>query len=282
MAALAGTDRVTLDEPAPIVLIAGEGGIGKSCLLSSVARRARDIGLCVLVAGCFEEEGRLPYGPFHDLLLDFIRAQPDGAVRVMLAGLEGSLTRIVPELVARLDAAPAYTGAGGEAQRLQLYSAVAQLLARISAQRRVVLMLDDLHWADESTVQLLHFLFRQPELRNVCIVGAYRRGASETCTTLDAIAGRSTPTSRVRSVILQPQAIDAMRGILDSALGEEVRAILPRHSTSARQAIRFSLCRSPPHAPGARSVFPPRTASISLRAPSSGFHRRSTKRYCDA
>lgn len=203
-----------------IVLVSGEPGIGKSVALSAIADGAREDGMCVLIAGCFEAEGRLPYGPFHDALLDWVMAQPDSVLARTAQGLEGGLVRIVPELLSRLAGALNSDQPASESQRLQVFSAVSQLLERISGERTLVLLLDDLHWADESTVQLLHFLFRQPRLKNLCIVGAYRQGASEVCDALDALSDRSPRRDRIRSLTLQPLTMAEMQTTLDEGLGE--------------------------------------------------------------
>jgi predicted ATPase len=157
-----------------LVLLAGEAGVGKTRMLAEVARRAGERTLLTLAGGCYEQEGRLPYGPLHDALLDVVRTQPEPVLRAYSGDLLPDIARIVPEL--RLRLGDGESGAHEESgdQRLRLFAAVAVLVERMAGERRLVVLLDDLQWADSATMQLLHYLVRQPQLDGVLFVGAYR------------------------------------------------------------------------------------------------------------
>lgn len=158
-----------------LVLVAAEAGVGKTRLLAEVADRARLAGVLTLAGGCYEREGRLPYGPIHDALLDYVRAQPEIVLRMQLDGLLPELVRIVPELRAKVGDVGEAAEGEPESLRLQLFSTVAQALDRIAHDRPLLLALDDLHWADDASTQLLHFLVRQPRLERLLVLGAYRQ-----------------------------------------------------------------------------------------------------------
>lgn len=155
------------------VLLAAEAGMGKTRLLAEVAPRVREAGALVLAGGCYEQEGGLPYGPLHDALLDYVRAQPHAMLQARFGDLLPEIARIVPELRA---VAPVTPEAHGDAEswRLRLFSAIARTLERIADEDPLVVLLDDLHWADAATLQVLHFILRQAGLARVCVVGAYR------------------------------------------------------------------------------------------------------------
>lgn len=156
-----------------LILLAAEAGMGKTRLLAEVAERARAEGILTLAGGCYEQEGHLPYGPVHDALLDYIRVQPEAVLSPQFDGLLNDLGRILPGLEVGTDDR-ARASHHVETERIQLFYAIAQLLERISYDRPIVLLLDDLQWADDATLQLLHYLSRQRQLGRVCIVGAYR------------------------------------------------------------------------------------------------------------
>jgi tetratricopeptide (TPR) repeat protein len=160
---------------AHVLLLAAEAGAGKTRLLGEAAVMARRQGMLTLAGGAYEHEGRLPYGPLHDALLDFILLQPEALLNAQLGQLLPELTRIVPELRGRVTGPiPDWPG-DPESLRLVLFTAVARALARIAEARPLLLLLDDLHWADEGTLQLLHFLFRQSSLGRVRILATYRQ-----------------------------------------------------------------------------------------------------------
>jgi DNA-binding SARP family transcriptional activator len=165
-------ERSDAAEPG-LALIAAEAGVGKTRLLAELARRARTDGVLTLAGGCYEQEARLPYGPIHDALLDFVRAQPADVMGRELGSLLPALTRIIPELGESGDADEAAT-TPADGRRLQLFSAAAQTFERIARGRPLLLLLDDLQWADDASLQLVHFLLRQPQLARLLVVGTYR------------------------------------------------------------------------------------------------------------
>jgi tetratricopeptide (TPR) repeat protein len=168
--------------------------MGKTRLLAEIAARARETGALTLAAGCFEQEGQLPYGPLHDALLDYLRTQPEGVVQAQLGDLMPDLGRIVPELRARFASAGEPGSREPEGQRLRLFAAVAQAFERIAAHLPLLLLLDDLHSADDATLQALHFLLRQPVSACVIVVGAYRPEEVATSSVLaDIVAGAGYP-----------------------------------------------------------------------------------------
>lgn len=152
--------------PAPdLVLVSAEAGMGKTSLLSEAGRRARERGALTLGGAAFQHEGRLPYGPVHDAFLDLIQGiTVDRGPSDLIRGLT-ALLPILPE-VRHLPEARSRGDAGnlneqGESGRLQLFSAIVQLLDVLRSAASVLLLLDDLQWADDATLQLLQYLLRQ-------------------------------------------------------------------------------------------------------------------------
>ena len=137
-----------------LVMVAGEPGIGKTRLRAELARRAHEQGAIVLY-GRNDEEALLPYQPFVEAL----RGRDDDTdVVAQLAGLARTDD---------IDEDP-------ETGRYRLFRAVAALLAETSTDAPVLLMLDDLHWADRPTILLLRHVVRASEPGALLIVGTYR------------------------------------------------------------------------------------------------------------
>jgi DNA-binding SARP family transcriptional activator len=156
-----------------LAMIAGEPGLGKTRLLAEVAERARRAGLLTLAGGCYQHEGRLAYGPIRDALSDYVEAQPEPLVRAQLGPLLADLARIVPEVRLRFTDVRDTAVGDGEDSRLRTFLAVTKALERISRDIPLVLLLDDLQWADDLTLQLLHFMVRRLSHNRLLVVGAY-------------------------------------------------------------------------------------------------------------
>lgn len=160
---------VRFGEEPGLVLIQGEPGIGKTRLLAEVAARARAAGMLTLAGAAYEEEGTVPYGPVHDAFLDYVDAQPPDLVRLQLGSILPDLAWILPELQRDLAVERQFEGEG---LRLRLFLAIAEALERMAQDRPLVLLLDDLHFADSATLELMHFLARQGRPRRALLVGA--------------------------------------------------------------------------------------------------------------
>ena len=153
------------------VLVGGEAGVGKSRLVSEFADRSRGKGARVLAGGCLElgVDG-LPFAPFTSMLRDLARdLGADGIAALLPGGTTRELARLLPEF-----GEPAGTGDAGEA-RARLFEQVLVLLEQLADASPVVMVIEDAHWADRSTRDLLAFLIRnQRALDGLLIVVIYR------------------------------------------------------------------------------------------------------------
>lgn len=175
----------TLGGQRRLVMVTGEPGIGKTRLASRFAARAHDDGGTVLYGAC-AEEGLLPYQPFVEALRHYVASASTATLRAHVGANGPVLARLIPELTRKLPdildrTQPAGTLASPvrddpESERYWFFEAILALLDAISAQRPLVLILDDLHWADAPTLQLLKHLMRAPTEASVFIIGTYREG----------------------------------------------------------------------------------------------------------
>jgi DNA-binding CsgD family transcriptional regulator/Tfp pilus assembly protein PilF len=159
-----------------VALVAGEPGIGKTHLLEEVARRVRQEDTPILRGGASEAEGMPPYLPFLEALGEHIRTTTLDELRAQSGEIVPVLATILPELSLRLgDLSTSYL-LPPEQARLRLYEAVGTFLAAIAAPRSLLLLLDDLQWADGATLDLLCYVARSQPNARLLILGAYREG----------------------------------------------------------------------------------------------------------
>jgi DNA-binding CsgD family transcriptional regulator/tetratricopeptide (TPR) repeat protein len=164
-------DRAERGRPA-VGLIAGDAGVGKTRLLDELAARAGGAGIRVLVGGCMEVgDVGLPYVPFVDAFRDLGTRPGEAEVAAPLAAALPSLGRLLPELATESRPVPP---PGDGFERVQLFDGVLSLLARLSELAPLLLVIEDLHWADRSTRDLLAFLVRTLRGGRVALVASYR------------------------------------------------------------------------------------------------------------
>jgi DNA-binding SARP family transcriptional activator/tetratricopeptide (TPR) repeat protein len=156
-----------------VVLLAGDPGIGKTRLVAEIARAAYDAGAFVL-AGRSPEEALVPYQPFLEALRHYVLSVPFSQLRATAREYGAELARLIPELRRRAPDLPPPVSAEPETERYRLFEAVVGLLDEMSARAPVLLVLDDLQWADRPTLLLLRHLARAPQPARLLILGAYR------------------------------------------------------------------------------------------------------------
>jgi predicted ATPase len=164
------------------VLVGGEAGVGKTRLVAEVVAGARAAGATVLTGGCVELGGEgVPFVPLVEALRGLVRDLDEPALARLLPGqTRPELAHLLPEL-----GPPATPDGGGEVDRLsttpgfwsdqgRLFELLLGLLERLGAERRTVLVVEDLHWADRSTRDLLAFLVRNLRHGRLLLVLTYR------------------------------------------------------------------------------------------------------------
>ena len=156
-----------------IVVLAGEAGVGKTSLAAELARRAHDDGGVVL-AGRAPQEALVPYQPVLEALRHYFATAPVAQLRADVSEYGPELARLVPELRRRVPDLAHASSDESDSERYRLFEAVVGLLSTISTRAPILLVLDDLHWADRPTLLLLRHLSRAPEPRRLLIFVAYR------------------------------------------------------------------------------------------------------------
>jgi predicted ATPase len=146
-----------------VVLVSGEPGAGKTRLLEEAARLAEGQGWRVLLGHAYDAEGMPPYLPFVEALQDYVRACPLDALVAQLGDGARDVALILPEVRRRLPDIPVTVELDAESARYQLFESIADFLGAIAAASDggLMLCLDDLHWADDSTLALLEHLGRR-------------------------------------------------------------------------------------------------------------------------
>ncbi|HYB12525.1 MAG TPA: AAA family ATPase [Myxococcota bacterium] len=171
---LMGKLGVTRSGTGGVAFLVGEPGIGKTRLLEEFSAQAGAAGARVLSGRCFEGELSRPFGPFAEALAGYAKESDTEALRDVVGSFGGIVAKIVPELRERLPDLPEPVALAPEEERYRLLDAVAQVLWVLARRAPLVVVLDDLHWADGSTLVLMRYLARFMSRHPALLLCAYR------------------------------------------------------------------------------------------------------------
>jgi DNA-binding CsgD family transcriptional regulator/tetratricopeptide (TPR) repeat protein len=162
--------RRAADADPAVVLVGGEAGVGKTRLVAELTARCATEGTRVLAGGCVPVgDGALPYAPVVEILRALVADVGVGGVRELVGPSWPELARLLPAL-----GASDRTGPSDQTTQARLFELLLGLLGRLGAQAPLVLVVEDLHWADRSTCDLLAFLVRNLRRERVLLVVTYR------------------------------------------------------------------------------------------------------------
>jgi class 3 adenylate cyclase len=201
--------RVGTGSGSEVVLVAGEPGEGKSTLVSELARDAHESGASVLLGRC-DEDVDCPYGPFREAFGHLVTHADEGLLRFHVSEHGGVLGRLVPALGQRLVDLPTLPTSDSDAERYLLFAAAVGLLDLLCADRPVALILEDLHWADAPSVQLLRYLVSSSRSSRMLLLGTYR----------DAELSSTHPLTDALAILRREQNVSflALRGLDDTGV----------------------------------------------------------------
>src|SRR5688500_1534829 len=165
------------------VILAGEGGIGKTRLATAAAEQAERRGWQVALGRAYPVETGVPYALFSDALLPMLRKLDSSAMQVLTRGDSADLAYLFPALLPSQDRV-ASAGRGDPAEfKARLFWNFTQFLVRLAAKRPLMLVLENLQWADAASLELLHFIARQishEKLLLLCTYNATERDLNAT------------------------------------------------------------------------------------------------------
>lgn len=165
--------RVANGDGRRVVLISGEAGQGKTTLAAEASRTAFTSGACVLFGHC-EENLATPYQLFAETLGHFITHASEDRLLAHVATHGSELARLVPALSSRIPDLPPSRANDSDSERYLLFAAVVGLLSLASERQPVLLVFDDLQWADQGSLMLLRHVAASDLSMRVLIVGTYR------------------------------------------------------------------------------------------------------------
>jgi DNA-binding CsgD family transcriptional regulator/tetratricopeptide (TPR) repeat protein len=183
-------------------LVAGGHGVGKTRLLDATISEARGLGFGIVRTTAYQGDANVPYSVVADALTPLVRSLDPGAVRTLTRGADAELGFILPALGAPAAQTMRLMELGDATPRLRWHTA--QFLARLSAKTPLLLVIDNAHWADPSSVALLHFILRHAPESRLMIAAAFNPLETEATSPIRSMAKAVTLSSGVEQLALQP------------------------------------------------------------------------------
>ncbi len=228
-----------------LILVHGEAGMGKTRLVEEAANHLRWQGVRVLWGRCYEFERLLPYQPVGEALQMVLSTIALSELANLPSWILAELARLVPELSEKIPGLEASATVPLDREQMHLFESVARFLDRLSAEGALVLILEDLHWATESTLQMVHYLARNLANHPVLIVGTLRPEAVGPLSALDSLQQQLSREDLVQSWNLAGLSLQAIEALLVEMSGSgQVVAPLARRLYEETEGNPFFLIES--------------------------------------
>jgi DNA-binding CsgD family transcriptional regulator len=173
--------RAVRQDRGQVVLLAGEAGVGKSRLIAEIRRHAERDSFTILEGHCFEHDLVFPYAPLIDALRTFLTpASPQDAVVTaadLLGPLAAELVKLLPELALAIPNVQPTPALDPEAEKRRLFETLVQFLIKLTQAPRnkpLLLIFEDLHWCDETSLDFLHLIARRITAHPIFVLATYR------------------------------------------------------------------------------------------------------------
>jgi class 3 adenylate cyclase/tetratricopeptide (TPR) repeat protein len=200
-----------------LVALGGEAGLGKTRVVSELARRATALDFEVLWGACSEAELALPYLPLVEAIGNYISRKGSEHLATELGGARRELAQLFPQLG---EEAPGPVGDPGQA-KLRLFEAVVALLAVPARERGLLLVIDDIHWADSATRELVDHLARRFTNQRAVLVVTYRSDELERRHPLRPLLQNWRRSGAVEMLTLAPLEAADIGGMIAAILDKE-------------------------------------------------------------
>ena len=155
-----------------IALIAGEAGIGKSRLVSELKTIAVAQGFLVVQGACFPTDLTYPYAPLLDLLRSLVASNPKASLTAAVETLARDIFPLLPELVPDQTIPPPRLEP--EQEKRRLFAVLATFFLHLSTQAPLLLIIEDVHWSDDTSLDFLHYLARRSASQPLLLLVTYR------------------------------------------------------------------------------------------------------------
>ncbi len=222
---LKGRMEAAMSGKGGLVMVVGEPGIGKTRLTEELSVYARMRGAQVLFGQCYESEGAPPYIPFIEALRQYVGSRPAEALRSELGDAASDVAKLVSEVRTTLPDIPHSPEQEPEAERYRLLEAVTSFMVNASTANPLLVVLDDLHWADKPSLLLLQHLARRLPSSRILAVGTYRDIELDRRHPLSDVVADLRRERLYERILLRGLDEDGVLALLEGRAGHDVQRV---------------------------------------------------------
>ncbi|MEO7522312.1 MAG: AAA family ATPase [Gemmatimonas sp.] len=186
-----------------VLLVSGDGGVGKTRLIMEATRKARDAKWLVATGRAYALETAIPYAPFADAMEPVLAALDANTLTRLTRGDTAVSTTLAPSLAAALHARRDGS-VSAEEGRVRLHTSILQFLVKLSERAPLLLVLENMHWADGASMELFHFLARQVDAHRMLLVGSWNDTEREMSAALGTTVRSLRSLGVARDLHLEP------------------------------------------------------------------------------
>jgi DNA-binding winged helix-turn-helix (wHTH) protein/tetratricopeptide (TPR) repeat protein len=225
-----------------VAMLVGEPGIGKTRTAEELADQARQRGALVAEGRCHEGEGVPAFWPWVQVLRDIVSELPGVRLREQLGAGAPDIAPLLPEIRQRLPDLPEPDSLEPPQARFRLFDSVSTFFRRTGRARPLVLFLDDLHWVDEPTLRLMHFLAREMRDSRVLLLGAYREAELRRQHPLAVVLGELAREPHFRRIPLRGLGESDVSRFIERVAGRDAPDALVRRIFELTEGNPFFIC----------------------------------------
>jgi predicted ATPase/DNA-binding CsgD family transcriptional regulator len=155
-----------------VALISGDAGIGKSRLATEAKSYAATQGFLLLQGNCFPKDLTYPYAPLLDLLRSLVASNPESSLAAAVKNLAHDIFPLLPELVPDQKISP--SSLEPEQEKRRLFAVLAAFFLQLSTHSPLLLIIEDVHWSDDTSLDFLHYLARRSSSHPLLLLVTYR------------------------------------------------------------------------------------------------------------
>jgi len=222
-----------------VLIISGAPGVGKTRITAEFCIKAQRSGANAFVGGCSDRDAPAPFLPFVEILETALAAAPSPqAFRDALGDEAAEVTRLMPQLRRIFPHIPPPLEVPPEQSRRLLLSSFTKVIERAALNNPLILVLEDLHWADESTLSLFEHLARSISTMRVIVIGTYR----------DSELAPAGPLMHSLEGLIRQHLFERtdLRGLSRTAVGEMIRGLTGHEPAPALVSLVYSTTEGNP------------------------------------